>query len=305
MVDWVAPKNIEDWLRRVFSLRPVFIVLLICLLFISELRFDWIEHALGTYLVTTNSKRPESGAIWEKGRKTQTARRTLEKIVADRQTTQREARNATTIAEVAAQIDPGQGVMLAADHFRTLYLELPDGIAEELISPFDILKLSSEGQWRRVYVEKAANKLTIYLLDENNRVLKQIDLSPDATVIDKDRTVTRGKTLEELANFRNRIYPAARFFDVLSSFPDDVRRSMVPRPEHLLEVPGQINRVGISDETVSGFIEIGFEISEGPRKQIVIIRGHEWAVWRLHSLLEGKTVGSSRADTQELDRTPQ
>ena len=88
--------------------------------------------------------------------------------------------------------------------------------------------------------------------------------------------------------FKNRIYPADRFFKALTDFPEDVRRSMLPHPETLLTESGRIVRVGISDETLSGFIELGFEILSGTQRQIVFIRGYEWAVWRLRSHLEEK-----------------
>ena len=112
MADWVSPQDIREWFRRVFSLRPILLVLLISAIFILELRFDWVERALGAYLVTTNSARPESGAIWEKGKQTVTARKTLEQIVTDRQASQREARGAMTFQQIAAKVAPGQGVML-------------------------------------------------------------------------------------------------------------------------------------------------------------------------------------------------
>ena len=120
MSDWFGPQNIGDWLRRICAWRPVAVALLISTVFILELRFDWIERAVGAYLVTTNAVRPESGAIWEQGKQTVAARQTLEQIVTDRQTIQREARGATTFNQIAANVTPGQGVMLSADHFRNL-----------------------------------------------------------------------------------------------------------------------------------------------------------------------------------------
>jgi hypothetical protein len=78
MTAWLGPQDIREWFRRLFGLRPMLLMLLISSIFILELRFDWIERALGAYLVSTNAARPESGAIWEKGKQTLTARKTLE-----------------------------------------------------------------------------------------------------------------------------------------------------------------------------------------------------------------------------------
>ena len=95
VTDWAEPKTIKEWSQRVFALRPILLVLLVTSIIILEMRFDWVERILGAYLVTTNAARPESGAVWEKGHRARTAQINLEKIITDRQTSQREARNAS------------------------------------------------------------------------------------------------------------------------------------------------------------------------------------------------------------------
>ena len=83
MTDWAEPKNVKEWTQRVFALRPILLTLMVSSILVLEMRFDWVERTLGAYLVTTNTARPESGAIWEKGHQTRTAQKTLEKIVTD------------------------------------------------------------------------------------------------------------------------------------------------------------------------------------------------------------------------------
>jgi hypothetical protein len=294
MNDLAEPKNFKDWSRRVFALRPVLVTLLVSAVIILEMRFDWVERTLGSYLTTTNSARPESGAIWEKGRQTQTAQKTLEKIVTDRRASQREARNAETFSQIAANLSPGQGVMLSVNRFRLLYLKLPQSVAREVVPAFDLLKIASEGRWRRTYFENSSTGLVVYLLDAENHVLRRIEIPSNFLFqLDREEAVT-AETLENLPNFKNRIYTAERFFDALYAFPEEIRRNMLLHPELLLKQSGQIVRVGISDEAVSGFIELGFEILNGAQHMVVFDQGHEWAVWRLRSLLEDK---DSRAVT--------
>jgi hypothetical protein len=75
---------------------------------------------------------------------------------------------------------------------------------------------------------------------------------------------------------------------------------MLPHPENLLNTPGQIMRVGISDEAVSGFIELGFEIINGSQRKVILIQGHEWAVWRLRTYLEeNKSTADTAAEPAE------
>jgi len=305
MADWVSPQDVKEWFRRVFALRPILLAFLIGGVFILELRFDWVERALGSYLVTTNSVRPESGAIWEKGKQTLTARKTLEQIVTDRQASQRGARSATTFQQIAANVQSGQGAMLSGDHFRRLYLNLPQDVARKIISPFELLQLSSQGQWRRTYIEKSGDGLMVYLLDGNNRVLRQLNIYSRFLIHFERRDTIQAEALDDLPSFENRIYAAERFFNALSAFPEEVRRSMLPNPESLLEIPGRILRVGISDEAVSGFIELGFEITNGNQRNVIIVQGHEWAIWRLRLHLEDKKPISDAAGTPREEWTKQ
>jgi hypothetical protein len=300
MSEWAEPRDFKEWAKRVFGLRPILTLMLVSSIFILELRFDWMERILGAYLVTTNSERPESGSIWEKSRQTRTARKTLEQIITDRQTLQREARSAATFTQIAANVTPGEGVMLSADHFRKLYLRLAPSIAHEVISPFELLGIVSGGRWRRTYFEKSGAGLMIYLLDANNRVLQQLELGSMLLSQLKRGEVALAESLDQLPIFENRIYPADRFFNSLESF-------MVPQPETLLEVPGQIVRVGISDETQSGSIELGFEFLNGSQRRVVLVQGHEWAVWRLRTNLEGTDMdnASSQIGNQNEDGTRQ
>lgn len=303
MTDWFEPKNLNDWLRRVLALRPVLVALLVGSVVVLEMRFDWVERTLGDYLVTTNSTRPQSGAIWEQGRQTLTAKKTLEKIVTDRQASQREARSAETLSQIAAGLADGQGAMLSAENFRQLYLKLPREAAREVLSAFELLKISAQGNWRRTYFEKDGSDLNVYLLDADNRVLRRIDVPADGMLQLEREDGPAAEALEDLPNFKNRIYPAERFFEALVSLPDDIRRNVIPDPETLLKFSGQIVKVGISDEATAGYIELGFEYAMGGRPQVVLIQGHEWAVWRLRSYLEEKSAAKNPIKAYLEDRT--
>ncbi len=294
MTDWAEPRDFKEWTKRIFGLRPIFTVILIGCILILELRFDWVERILGTYLVTTNLERPETGSIWEKSHQTLTARQTLEQILTDRQALQREARSAETFTQIADNVTAGKGVMMSADHFRKLYLRLAPAIAQEILSPFELLELASDGRWHRTYFEKFGMGLMIYLLDDGNHVLRQLEFDSALLSFLKRSETASAESLDQLPMFKNRIYPAERFFKALTDFPEDIRRSMLPHPETLLAESGRIVRVGISDETLSGFIELGFEVLSGTQRQILFARGHEWAVWRLRSHLEEKNPTVSR-----------
>ena len=288
MSKWAEPKHAGEWALRLFSPLSACILLLLLTLFITELRFDWAEQLLGRYLVTTNGARPESGAIWEVGRQTRTARKTLDQIVTDRQSVQNEARGADSLSALAAGIQPGQWVMLTPGHFRKLYLKLPPSAAREMIAPRTLLALDAGGLWDRAYCERAGEGLTVYLLDSGNRVLRQLTVG--AELLAPQLTAEAAGALEERPAFRGRIHPAKRFFDTLSLLGPEVGEAILPRPELLLGQEGRIGRVGISGEVARGFVSVGFEIAVGARRRVVVLKGRDWAVFQLQAALTGDRI---------------
>ena len=292
MNTWSHPQTIGDWLKGMVALRPIVLVLLLSLGLIAELRFDWAEHLVGRYLVTTNPFRPESGAIWEKGHRTEDARQVLEKIVTDKQAVQREARDAQNFTQIAQALSRGIELIISADHFRHLYNELPPELAAELLSPYTLVRIVSKNEWDRAFFEPGASGFSIYFLNKDNRVLQQLTVSADMLARMEQGETPRIDRLENLPQFANRIYTADRFFRALESVSEDVRRQGVPWPENLLKSPGRVSRVAISDEVLSGYIELGFELEEPTQTRVILFQGRDWAVARIRAVLEGETFES-------------
>ena len=292
MNTWSHPQTIGDWLKGMVALRPIVLVLLLSLGLIAELRFDWAEHLVGRYLVTTNPFRPESGAIWEKGHRTEDARQVLEKIVTDKQAVQREARDAQNFTQIAQALSRGIELIISADHFRHLYNELPPELAAELLSPYTLVRIISKNEWDRAFFEPGASGFSIYFLNKDNRVLQQLTVSADMLARMEHGETPRIDRLENLPQFANRIYSADRFFRALESVSEDVRRQGVPWPENLLKSPGRVSRVAISDEVLSGYIELGFEVEEPTQTRVILFQGRDWAVARIRAVLEGETFES-------------
>lgn len=275
-------------LRSRGSLSGVLLAAALAALGVSEFRLHWVESFLGAYLASTNAERPESGMIWEQGRRTRSALSVVEQMAGDREAQQRRARNAGSLGEVLAVLAPGQAVMLSAEHFRELYQKLPPALAHELISPFELLRLAGEGRWSRTYLERSSDGLMIYLLEPGNQVLRQFRLSDAPLALVARRSEGVEQTLEQNPAFRGRIYAAERFFAVLSEMGDEERRGVLPQPERLLGVAAQIARVGVSDEALGGFVELGFEVRTPSGPRVLSLQGQDWAVWRLRARMEGR-----------------
>ena len=289
MNTWTQPQTVGEWLKRIVTLRPILLILLLCLGLIAELRFDWAEHILGRYLVSTNTFRPESGAIWEKGHRTEGAQQLLEQIITDKEAVRREAREAENFTQIASTLSRGIELIISADHFRHLYNNLPPELAAELMSPYALIRIISEKEWDRTFFEPGPSGFNIYFLNGDNRVLKQLAISADMLTRIESGETPRIDTLDNLPQFQNRIYSAELFFQALEIVSEDVRRQGMPWPENLLKTPGRVARVAISDEVLSGYIEMGFEIEESNRTRVVLFRGRDWAVARIRTILEGES----------------
>jgi hypothetical protein len=262
-------------------LRNGLVLVLVVALVVLEMRFDWAERLLGAYLVTTNSHRPESGAIWEVGHHTSAARETLEALVSERQALQSQAEEAVSLAELFAQLAQRDSLMLSADQFLRLYSALPATLRQEVVSPYRLLALVHQGRWERTFFQKQGATVALHLLDGHNSVLSTLTISDTVReYIDRGEVAVAGR-LSSLSDFARQIYPADLFFETLATLPEAVQQGVLPQPESLLASTDRILRVGVSSDAFDGAVTLGFERegADGPR--VILLQGREWDVWQL------------------------
>jgi hypothetical protein len=286
MTAWSEPQDLKTWVLKGFSLRGGVLFLAILSISISEVRFSWVEILVGHYLAVTNSHRPESGSVWEQGRLKQVATQTLEQMVTKQLSAQREAREATSLAQLIDSLSASQGTMISAAHFKALYGQVPEAAARALFSPILMLRISAEKSWERVYLERENDQVGIYLLDHGNNVLSFTTLA-DAQIsaTGAEPPVLTG-TLDDQAEFAGRIYPADRFFLALGSLSPETQSAVLAQPGAILAAEGRPSRVGISDEVNADMIRIAIEMETAQGPRIMLATGQEWAVWQVRQLLE-------------------
>jgi len=286
MPAWSEPQDLKTWMVRGVSLRGIVLFLSVLSILISEVRFSWVEILVGRYLAVTNSHRPESGTVWEQGRLKQMATQTLEQMVTQQITAQREAREASSLAQLIDGLSASQGAMISADQFKSLYSQIPEAAARTLFSPILMLRISAEKSWDRVYMERENGQVGIYLLDRGNNVLNYTTLSDQQLQSTGNETQVLAGTLDGQPEFAGRIYPAAQFFMALDTLAPETQRGVLAHPGALLSAPGTPVRVGVSDEVNADLIRIGIEMDTPQGRQIVLAMGQEWAVWQVRMLLE-------------------
>ena len=277
MPAWSEPQDLKTWMVRGLSLRGTVLFLSVLAILISEVRFSWVEVLVGRYLAATNSQRPESGSVWEQGRL---------KMVTRQLTAQREAREASSLAQLIDGLSATQGAMISAEQFKTLYLQIPEAAARNLFSPILMLRISAEKSWDRVYMERENGQVGIYLLDRGNNVLSYKTLTDQQLKSTGTEPHILSGNLDKQPEFAGRIYPADRFFMALDSLAPETQRGVLPQPGTLLSAQGTPLRVGVSDEVEADMIRIGIEMDTPQGRQIVLAMGQEWAVWQVRMLLE-------------------
>lgn len=287
MIPWYAPTNVKIWRRRLVSPRTVVFVLVFLGIIISEMRFDWMEKTAGAYLVTTNAHRPKSGTIWEQGLKVDSARQELTQFADQRQHLQQKAREAESLAQVIDTIEQGTGAMISAEHFLSLYLQLPPVLATEIISPYTLLTFTCSGQWQRTYLEREDNQVQIYLLDAKSQVMHRLIIgSALINYVERGEVAIR-TGLDQLSDFKSYIYEPDQFFDALNTLPEEQRQRVLPHPETLLRTSGRIHRIGISENAVGNTLDIGFEVEDIQGVKVILVQGVAADVRRLQYVLTG------------------
>ncbi len=280
-----APGNIKASLDRLLAPRTLVVLLALAGVTTAEFRFDWIESAIGNYLVTTNPRRPESGTGWEQGRQSAAARQALNQFTSQRSDVQREALQATTMGQVVNGITDDRGAMISAARFVALYLKLPPVLSRELVSPYALLTRLSNGQWQRTFFQRRDQQLSIYLLDPHSQVLLRIEVAPGLVELIQRGEVAIETGLDQLSDFSDGIYPADRFFNALNSLPAEIREGVIAHPEELLRINGRIVRVGISNQASGDAVDLGFEVEEAGGTRVVLtpartrdVRRLQWAL---------------------------
>lgn len=289
MIPWYAPTSLKDSFRRLMALRSALVLSAILALAVTEFRFDWIESAVGSYLVTTNRHRPESGTVWDQGHQTDMARQTLSQYVDQRTGVQREARRATSMGQVVAGVDAESGSIISTDHFVELYQKLPPVLSHEIVSPFTLLTHLSGRQWQRTFFERQGEELLIYFLDDHNQVLHRLEVGPVLMEHIQRGEVAIHSRLDQLGDFAARIYPAQQFFAALNTLPEPVRKGVVDSPGNLLQVSGRIVRVGISSQPMAGAVDIGFEVEDTQGAKVILTQGQVSSVERLQWVLDSQS----------------
>jgi hypothetical protein len=285
---WYDPFTFSEWLKRTFSVLNIAVLVVTAMFVISEFRFDWFEKMVGSYLISTNDFRPQTGPIWETGRQTTNARQFLDTLISKKQKARVNVQNATSFTQLASGIQPGEWVTLEKQEFKSLYLTIHQASAARVVEPSYLLWLLNSETLDRIFCEGVEDGLNIYFIDSENRVIRKIELTQNEILTLEDGIQPVKGRLSDIPEFSGRIYAAEDFFNALFKLPSDIIPDLISHPEILLSLDGRITRVGIWNESENGYIRLGFEMQVNGDRRLIFLNGREWAVWQLSLNLKGE-----------------
>lgn len=284
--------NLKTKLFRLLTNKKFLITLsTILLITIIEFTTDFVEIVLGNIVELTNPYRPKSGTIWELHKKDRLASEQLEEIIKSLPDEQQEIPEINDLMQLKTRLEQQQSLLITADQFRDLYSQIPVRIAGDVISPFDLLRLSHSRKWIWTKIVKNDSSLSFFFFDGDKQLL--MDTYPPLSVLynipeaDKSGTVT----LDSMNMFKGRIISRDQFFAVFDDLPNSIKLRLVNNPFQLVKWDKNIQKVAISRYVDDKIVSFGFQVNQGIYIEVYTFQASDWAVdifiEKLNSLFPG------------------
>jgi len=141
-------KSLKQFLVNFLTNKKFLISLgIIFVLTIFEFTTDFVEITVGSVLELTNPYRPKSGTIWELHKKDRLASEQLEEITKSLPEQRQEIPEINDLVQLKDLLQQNGTVLITAEQFHDLYNQIPIRFSGDVISPFDLLKLSHSKKW--------------------------------------------------------------------------------------------------------------------------------------------------------------
>ena len=229
-------------------------------------------------LEITNPYRPKSGTIWELHKKDRLASEQLEEIKKTLPDKKKKVVAITDLIQLKDQLEKQQSLLITADQFRHLYNQIPIRLSGDVISPFDMLKLSHSKKWVWTKIVKSDSSLSFYFFDGDRQLL--MDTYPPLSVLytipaaDNYHAVS----LDSMEIFNNRTFSRNQFFTVFDELPNSVKLRLINNPFQLVKWDNNIQKVAISRFVADNTVSMGFQINQGIYTEVYTFEANNWAI---------------------------
>jgi len=251
---------------------------IIIILIVVEFTTDFVEIVLGSVIELTNPYRPKSGTIWELHKKDQLASEQLEQITKSLPDKKQEIPEINDLIQLKTKLEEQQTLLITVDQFRSLYNQIPIRISGDIISPFDLLKLSHSRKWIWTKIVKNDSSLSFFFIDGDRQLL--MDTYPPLSVLYNipDANKSHVVALDSMNIFEGRTISRNQFFVVFDDLPNSVKLRLINNPFQLVRWDSNIQKVGISRYVDDNTVTIGFQINQGIYTEVYTFEASDWAV---------------------------
>jgi len=266
-------------IKRIITNRKFLISMaLVVIIFVLEFTTDFVEIVIGSVMELTNPYRPRSGTIWKLYEKDRLASQQLEKITSELPKSIPEIAEIKNLSQLKDQLEKQHTVLITADQFRNLYNQIPIRISGDIISPFDLLKLSHNKKWNWTKVVKTDSNLSFFFLDGEKQLL--MDSYPPLSVLYTTPPMSSSHQvcLDSMDVFKGRVFSAEQFFAIFDDLPNSIKLRLINNPYQLVKWDPDIQQVAISRYVEENSVAIGFQVRQGIYTEVYIFEASDWAV---------------------------
>jgi len=271
-------KIIQKFQQFLLSPKTLIFLIIIMLLLLLEGLFDIAEIGLGRFIAWTNSYRPQTGPIWQREIKGEVATQELQEFEPLPEQKTLEVNN---FNEILNQLESNPEVRILKQNFVKIYTQLPYNTAQQIISPYELLKLLPEPTWTHCSLSRDADELRIYFLDSENQLIRDNYFSLSNYTQTSPPDESSGLILEELEEFQGRVVSREDFLAAYNTLPLNTKIFVMNDPMQLIRWGDAMTHAAVDRYIVDGAVTIGFQVKTGISNTIVRYQASEIGAARL------------------------
>lgn len=247
-----------------------------------------LERSLGLYLKWNNHERAQLGRMWVRNQEQMAAQRKIQSLLSGRNLREASTESIRTLSELFQSLNPSFPLLISREKFLRLYFDFPGQWARRIISPYELIEIDSNKNWRRVLLTRFGRWITLSFIDTQNFPVREVFLSVDQLEqMQATRTVERG-TLESLEFPAESIYPIREFLQVMRTLDPATQEALFPDPQWFLSKEFHVSRVGVKleDPDFPDAVLFGFEYLSDFFSNVLLIPVPQEVANNMLSLIE-------------------
>ena len=263
--------------------RAIFLLVLVSSISLITVEFmtDFIETGLGEIVQWSNAIRPQKGPVWQRENHDKLATTTLATIIEEAPVVEIQATHANTLNEIVFALETQPKIKISKADFIRTYSQLHYSTAQKIMSPYDMLVLMENNEWRSCQISQTEDDLQIYFLDGENQLLTDAYLSLESSRSTREFETTSGTILNKIDEFHGRSVSREQFMAAFNNLKIRSKIYLMNDPMQLIRWGDSLQKVAVSKFVIDGAVTIAFQIETGVASTVTRYQASERAATRL------------------------